>query len=157
VTDVAYYPAGPEHVDAVLAELRPQDHEELLASGGPDIRGTLLRGLTMSDEAMVAIDVYGRTLCVFGICPVNLMSDEAAPWLIGTVHLEQHTATLARVGRMYVRRWAAVYRRLSNHVDARNKWSIVWLKRIGFKMDKAQPFGVAQMPFHRFWMGQPDV
>lgn len=155
--EVAYYPAGAEHIDAVLAELRPQDRDELLASGGPDIEGVMKRGLRLSNDATVAIDSYGRVLCVFGVCPSSLLDDTAAPWLIGTTHLEGYRVTLARVGRQYVQRWIAEHRRLVNYVDARNKWSIAWLRRIGFSMDKAQPFGVAQLPFHRFHMEQADV
>ncbi len=157
VVDVRYYDAEPEHVDAVLAELRPQDFHELIAAAGPDIRGVMMRGLRMSDEAKVAIDEYGRVLCVFGVCPKDMLSDEAAPWLIGTTHLEQHTATLTRVGREYVKRWLEDHPKLVNHVDVRNRWSVVWLKRIGFRMDKPQPFGVAGLLFHRFHMEQASV
>lgn len=157
MVEVAYYPAGIEHVDAILADLRPQDRDELVAASGPDIRTMMEHGLRMSDAPEVAIDSYGRVLCVFGVCRMSLLDDVAAPWLIGTIHLERHTHTLARDGRRYVGEWIAEFRQLSNYVDARNKWSIAWLKRIGFTMDKAQPFGVAGLPFHRFHMEQADV
>lgn len=157
MADVRYYDAEPEHVDAVLAELRPQDFHELVAAAGPGVRELMQRGLRMSDEAKVAIDEYGRVLCVFGVCRQSMLSDIASPWLIGTTHLERYTSTLTRVGREYVGRWIKEYKTLINHVDARNRWSVVWLKRIGFAMDKPQPFGVAGLPFHRFHMEQASV
>lgn len=153
---VSYRRARPDDAVRLLADLRPADRAEMEATSDRPLIDTVLHSLTFSDLPLAA-EHDGVLLCLFGVAPTHLLSGTAAPWLLGTNALPPHRRTLLAEGRRFVRAALADYDRLENYVDARNRQSVGWLKRIGFDIAPAEPFGPKRLPFHRFSMGNANV
>ena len=129
--------------------MRRADRREVLASSGPDVRGTVARSVTLSANCLAVRSSVGL-LAIFGTAPLSLVSGEAAPWLLGTPLLFTRHRTLGRVARRYIGEMARAYPVLVNHVDARNAASIRLLAWLGFTIGDPAPYGAAGLPFRRF-------
>ena len=139
-------------IEYIAAHLRSSDSDELRAVHGDnvDILDVLTRAVAVSAEAMVATTPFGEPIALFGVAAASLMGGVASPWLLGTDRLEQHGRELVAFAKRDVARWSLSYDRLVNFVDARNTRSIQWLKRIGFQVFDAKPYGLQGLPFHEF-------
>lgn len=156
MAEITIAPAYLEHAEPLVAEMRALDRQEAIATAGPDVLKTTQQSIALSYEPCAA-HVPDGLLCVFGIAPASLMGDTAAPWALGTDRMTRNAAGVLRIAERYFV-WARLrYPVLVNYVDARNTPSIRWLKRVGFTIDPAAPFGVEGLPFHRFHMGLEDV
>ena len=89
---------------------------------------------------------------VFGVGAANIFSEHGSPWLLATPQIEEIGLSFLRQSRGYVKQMLNQHSFLENWVDARNVTSIKWLKWCGFSFDDPAPFGVEQLPFHRFEM-----
>lgn len=134
------------------ADMRPQDIDEVTAASGPDLLGTLLKSLDDTPDPIAGYAVNGPLLWVFGLVPVSMSSDRAVGWLLGTNAMTDYHDVLARGARVYIRQALLEYRELFNYVDARNKWSLTWLKRLGFTIDPPEKYGVEDRMFHKFYI-----
>jgi len=143
-------------VDALLANLRPADAAEVEAARGPDLRHAVLRALALSTRTWAA-EVDGRLMLLAGVAPLSLLDGIGTPWTLGTREIDRRPGAFIRLGRAYIPRMRELFPTLVNHVDARNTRSIRWLKRMGFVLAPAEPYGVAGLPFHPFHMGVEHV
>lgn len=145
---------------ALVRDMRPEDVAELEASVGaysPEARArTIIEGIGMSPD-VAAFYADGELLCIFGVAQASLMSTVGVPWLLATSAMFRHRSVLVRFSREHVARWAGMFTRLENYVDARNTLACAWLRWLGFALDKPAPFGVEGLMFHRFHMGGHDV
>jgi hypothetical protein len=153
--------AQTEDADTIEPHLREADRAELVAASGPDVLGQLREAVELSRGrlgrmAFVA-EHDGDIVALFGFVPTGHLSSTAHPWLVGTPGLARVPGMLNRLSRSYCSAVLGEYPLLVNYVDARNVTSAMWLKRLGFKLDAAQPFGVEGLPFHRFEMRGPLV
>lgn len=153
--------ASVEDAAAIEPFLRADDFDELVAMTGPDVLANLVSCVEQSagrgGKMAFAARHQGELIALFGFVPGGLLSDTAHPWLVGTDGLARVSGTLNRLARSYCSVVLGAYPLLFNYVDARNKVSIAWLKRLGFEVHDAEPFGVAGLPFHRFEMRASDV
>lgn len=147
---VTFRPPRPEDTDALAANLRIEDYNELKASSALPIRDQIQHAVAISLYPGAALGARGELLCLFGAAPFGLMGDIASPWLLGTDALPRYPQALTKGAQRYLTQIGQQYPRLMNYVDARNTTSIAWLRRIGFEFDEAEPFGPLKMPFHRF-------
>jgi hypothetical protein len=147
--------------DTIEPNLRGSDRDELVAASGPDVLGQLREAVELSHGRLgpmsFVAEHQGEIVALFGFVPAAALSNTAYPWLVGTPGLGRVPRMLNRLSRSYCAAVLAEYPLLFNHVDARNTTSISWLKRLGFKISEAQPFGVEGLPFHRFEMRGPLV
>jgi hypothetical protein len=152
-------PALPADVEVLARELRAGDRAELVAStGADDPRAAIAESLHISVAPLAATDEAGGLVALFGIAPLGtILTPLGAPWLLGTDRVSRHAGILIKLSREYVARWQEQFPLLANFVDARNKASIRYLERVGFKFDPPAPFGAQGLPFHRFHLGFSDV
>jgi hypothetical protein len=146
----------PRHVLQVAREIREADRQELIAAhGDPSMFAILEKSIAVSKDIWAAQEEDNQdAICIFGIAPIGgLLTPVAAPWLIGTDRVGAHASALIRASRKYILSVRERYPTLVNFVDSRNTDSIKYLKALGFTLDEAQPFGAAELPFHRFHMG----
>jgi hypothetical protein len=147
--------------DTITPNLRPSDHDELVAASGPDVLGQLREAVELSHGRLgpmsFVAEHQGEIVALFGFVPAAALSNTAYPWLVGTPGLGRVPRMLNRLARSYCGVVLGEYPLLFNYADARNTASIVWLKRLGFTFGEAQPFGVEGLPFHRFEMRGPFV
>ena len=122
---------------------------------GRDPLHALLDGIENSDLAWTAEDEDGPW-GIFGIAPWYL--DVGCPWFLGSDGVRKHRRFFLEQTRVYVAEMHRLYPMLVNVVDARNRDSLVYLRRAGFTIDKLIPhYGVEQRPFYRFSKVDPNV
>jgi len=149
---VDYRRASFGDITELVENMREADRAEVEAASSGDVADVVAQALWSSPEPMAALH-DGYLLTLFGYAPVAPRS--AVMWLLGTDMLPAHYSELARVGRVYIDAVQRTYPYLFNYVDARNAASKVWLRRLGFTLHPAEPYGVKRLPFHRFEKGEP--
>lgn len=137
-------------IDGLMADLRPADRDELVASsGGADLRWQVQSSLRMSRFAW-AFEIDGNLACLAGVVAPSLLSTTGVPWMLGTTVLDKNVGTFIRNSKPYYAEVKAKYPYLVNFVDARNVKSVRWLKWLGFEVHDAEPMGALGLPFHKF-------
>lgn len=150
--DVRIRPLQAGDVEALVADLRFADLQEVLASTTGRVDNAVLDSVQASSEVYTAECDLGL-LAVFGVAPLSMLPPVGAPWLLGTSLLERNSRVLVRLSPMYIQRMLGSFQQLLNYVDARNEKSVRWLRRVGFTIREPEPYGPYGLPFHRFDMG----
>lgn len=152
MANVRFRPLQPGDVAYLATNLREADKHELVASRGVgvDFGEALARAVMLSSHLWTAADPTDLPIAIFGVAPVSLLAGVGSPWLLGTERVFDHPRTLVIEGRRYLSRMRETYPDLFNYVDARNEQSIRWLKRVGFTVHPAAPYGAEGLPFHKF-------
>jgi hypothetical protein len=96
--------------------------------------------------------VDGELAAILGVAPINMLTGIGSPWMLGTPVLDRHQRVLVRSTPEYIGRMLKAFPHLVNFVHAQNTTSVRWLRRLGFSLDEAAPFGALGEPFHRFEM-----
>lgn len=149
--DVEFRLATPEDGQALLANLREADRQELIASDGDPERAIL--GSLHDSVWAVSTLINGEFACIHGLAPIDgLLGSRASPWMLGTPVIDKHPSVLVRASVWYRDVMLGQYPHLLNFVDARNTRSIRWLRRLGFTIHPAHVFGGRTHPFHLFEM-----
>lgn len=136
----------------LAARLRPADRDELEACNHFDAQAAVTHS-ACSSQLCWAVHEGDTLLCIFGVCPLPGFPDVGTPWLLGTTALgAAHARTLIEFPTPYIALMLRAFPRLVNYVHADNLTSVRWLRRLGFVLDRAAPFGPNGAPFHRFEM-----
>lgn len=149
--------AQPEDLGELFKHMRRCDWDEVVASSGDDVWGSLERSLKVSDDPVACRDRHGKLVCLSGVSPASLLSDVGYIWLLGTDRMARNAKNVFAEAKRYFEFISERYPILMNYVDARNGPSIRWLRRLGFTIDPPTPYGVAGLPFHRFHKGLDSV
>jgi len=128
--------------------MRQCDWLEITAASPDPVHDILAKAMWMSPDPVAAVDPELGLLALFGYAPVS--STHATLWLLGTNALNLRHGELARSGRVYIAQVLTLYPHLFNYVDTRNAPSKAYLRRLGFTLQPAAPFGHKGLPFHRF-------
>lgn len=137
----------PWHPDdlALAARMKPADADEARASHGLCPACAIRESVEASHRAE-AIVVAGAVEGVWGCARVR--DEVGQPWMLSSERLTRDARELVTHGRRIIAELhAAGYAVLFNHVDERNRASLAWLSRIGFRAVETTPFGVAGLPF----------
>lgn len=150
---VELVPAMPEHVEAISANARQADIDELHAATGETPEVCMLRGLRVSARPQTGI-VDGEVVCMFGVTPVSILGGVGTPWMVGSRAMDRLTVqkALLRESRAAFAAMRQEYpAALYNLVDERNAAAIRWLRWLGFEFGPVYPMGADQLPFHLFY------
>ena len=132
--------------------MRQADREEVMASHGHIPMQSLLLGMRRSDQTITAVSPDGVPLVIFGVANKSLLTDVGVPWLLGcdeALKYRRHfMIDVAKVLEIMLEK----YSMLENYVHVRNRVSVNWLKRMGFKMDDPVLFINSGEYFMRFYM-----
>jgi hypothetical protein len=143
---------APEPGDAhhIATHLRTADLVECRAAGQPDVHKVLADGVTRSLLCWT-ITVDGEPGCMMGVAPLRtLLDDVGVPWMLGTDLIPQHRRAFMRTARPYILKMLGAFPHLLNFVHAENTTAVDWLRRMGFEVMDAQPYGPHRALFHRF-------
>lgn len=151
MADVLIRHAEPADAEELFANLRAPDRTEIVASGGGDVYKLIAQSIRGSVVAWSGF-VDGKLACTFGVGPLSILSGIGAPWMLGTDELDRHSRILIRLTPDYISAMLQVFPELENYVHADNKVSVRWLKRLGFHLHPAAPYGVQGKLFHKFTM-----
>ena len=138
--DAELLAAGMRECD--IAEVRACGHTPLEAARR-SVATSLLRWSAFAD---------GELACIIGCAPISLVSGIGSPWMLGTPVLDANSRVLVRLTPRYIGAMLEVFPHLVNHVHAENTTSVRWLRRLGFTLSEAAPFGALGEAFHRFEM-----
>lgn len=146
----AIIPATPAHAAALAPLLRPEDAAELDALG-VDAGEIIAASIANSLEAWtwMADDEPGA---IFGVSSQQTMGAEGFAWVLTGRAVENHLLTFCRGYRFHVKRFADMFPRLVNYVDARHEKALRWLAALGFVIEPPAPFGPKAAPFCRVVM-----
>lgn len=145
-------PATLEHAEYIAANVREMDAQEIWASSRQKPFHAMQSGIKYSDQAMTGL-VDGIPVLMWGVVFESLVGNIGTPWMIATKHLDQHAVSFLRRCRKPVLDMMKKYDTLINHVDARNICAIRWLGWLGFIVEEQpKPYGVDDVPFHKFRM-----
>ena len=151
MVEVLIRPTEPGDADLLIANLRPSDLAECQAYGRPDIAAGIASSVNRSVLCWSGF-VDGELAAILGVAPINMLTGIGSPWMLGTPVLDRHQRVLVRSTPEYIGRMLKAFPHLVNFVHAQNTTSVRWLRRLGFSLDEAAPFGALGEPFHRFEM-----
>ena len=140
----------PGDAELLAAHMRPCDVREVRACGHTPLEAAQ-RSVVQSLLCWSAF-ADGELCCILGCAPISLVSGIGSPWMLGTPVLDTQSRVLVRVTPHYIGTMLKAFPHLVNHVHAENATSVRWLKRLGFTLHEAAPFGALGEAFHRFEM-----
>lgn len=141
----------PGDVEHVAARMRQADLDEIAATGVPDPVEALTRSIKDSVLCWTGC-ADGEPGCIFGVAPVSMLCGIGSPWLLGTELIPKNAGAFIRHSTPYIHGMLREFPHLFNFVDVRNRKAIAWLKRSGFVLSEATPYGPFGLPFHPFEM-----
>ena len=144
-------PTEPGDAALLIANLRAADRAECQAYGQSDIAAGIEASVRRSILCWSGW-VDGELAAILGVAPVNVLTGMGSPWMLGTPVLDRHQRVLVRSTPEYIARMLKAFPHLVNFVHARNTTSVRWLRRLGFTLHEAVPFGPLGEPFHPFEM-----
>jgi hypothetical protein len=151
VADVLIRPTQVGDTDILFANLRPADLAECEAYGDRDIRESI-RGSAARSLLCWTAFVDGELAAIIGCAPISVMGGIGSPWMLGTPVLDRHSRILVRRTPGYIAQMLRAFPHLVNFVHAKNTTSVRWLRRLGFTLHEAVPFGARGDLFHPFEM-----
>lgn len=133
-------------VHRVAKAMRQADRDEILASDGLRPAPCLRANLRRSDLARTAF-VGAEPLAMLGV----IVGDFAAvPWMLTTEAVEKYPFAFWCACKAGLLEMRTIYPVLVQMIDARHVRALSWARHLGFEQLPAEPFGVAQLPFHPF-------
>lgn len=143
-------PTQPRDAELLGAEMRASDAAEVRACGREPLESAR-RGVAQSMFCWSAFEGE-QLVCIFGCAPLSVVGGIGSPWMLGTPLLRRHERVLVRVTPRYIGTMLKAFPHLVNYVHTDNATSVRWLKRLGFTLQEAAPFGALGEAFHRFEM-----
>lgn len=151
MADVLIRPTQPGDAEELFAHLRQADLAECQAYGRDDILAGIKTSVQRSMLCWTGF-VDGQLAAIIGVAPVSVAGGIGSPWMLGTPVLDRHQRVLVRKTPHYIARMLNAFPHLVNFVHAKNTTSVRWLRRLGFTLHEAVPFGARGELFHPFEM-----
>lgn len=146
-------PASITHINQIKRNMRVADREEIWASHMLEPGHALYLSLMSSDLAWTVLSPATKEpFAMFGARKGTSLNPLGRVWMLATDEIEAWKLVFAKHSRDYMSFMVNLLGDLSNHVDARNKVSIAWLKWLGAEFDAPAPHGVEGRDFQRFIM-----
>jgi len=149
VAEVLIRPTEPGDVEHLIANLRPSDLAECRAYGRPDVEAGIKASVRRSLLCWTGL-VDGELAAILGVAPLDMLNGIGSPWMLGTPVLDASQRVLVRRTPEYIAQMLKAFPHLVNFVHARNTTSVRWLRRLGFTLHAAVPYGALGEPFHPF-------
>jgi len=143
--------AKARHAVDMAPRMRQVDVDEAWAAAHYKPLKALMVSCLVSRDPMAFL-ADGKTMWMFGVGQRSPFSSIGRPWMLAADGLEGHSRVFLRMSVNYVKEIVTWYDRLENHVDARNKNTVKWLKWLGYVVEEPEPFGAEGLPFHFFHM-----
>lgn len=144
----------PDDLVFLAPRLRAADVEEIRAGTGMEPGPALFLGLRTSEKCFTMIDDAQVPLGVFGFVRYKIHGprtvNSAVAWMLCTDRLKENSLKFLKRCKDFFNEETKGYDLIWNHVDARNKLHIKWLKWMGFTFLNAYPAGPKKLPFYLF-------
>ena len=126
-----------EHIDDLAPRLKHIDKLECYYMGGLDINTSIRLSVKQSETSYVAL-VDGVPQVIWGIVPMSNFYKNYRPWMLSSDWIFNNKKLFWYFSLKYVHEMKKKARYLENHVLADNKFSIRWLKHLGFTIHEIQ-------------------
>lgn len=163
-------PVFHRHIKRIARQLRKADVEEIKAISNSPMEDVIFtscdrssrKWIVMKEERISIKDKDAPNafrslfipIAILGVMEyVEKDGIKGVPWMVATDGIKSIGRFIMKNSAKYIGIMLERYKFLFNFVDARNEDSIYWLKKCGFKFEKAMPIGYHHVPFHRFYMG----
>ncbi|HEX6215292.1 MAG TPA: hypothetical protein VFZ38_10760 [Vicinamibacterales bacterium] len=156
MTEYRILVARPEDIDAIVADARQADIDEVMAASGRGLADVMAEGLERSRVAWTGF-AKQVPICMFGVAPAAELDGVGVPWMIGTNAVEAHASVFLRRSRDVLDQMRELFPVLINYVGAENATAVRWLRWMGFNLHPAEPYGLNGEMFHRFDLGAVHV
>lgn len=121
----------------LIAPVSRDNIPELISSAkGFKLEGNEAKALERFIAASVAVYsgiVGDKLLCIWGLIPPTLLSDQAYLWLQTTPAAEEHQFILVRRGQIEMKKMLEEYPRIVGHCEVDAPQSMRWLGWLGAK------------------------
>ena len=142
--DVQLLPATAAHLEALAADVRPDEAARLGRLGFESAAELLGSAMASSDVALCAL-FDGRPAAVCGMGPFG-SPGLSFVWAFCGRLVDRHPRTFWALCRPVLQQLADAGGVLVAFVDAQHVASQRWLRRLGFRLHPAAPWGVAGAP-----------
>lgn len=148
-------PADESHVLPLIKNLRTIDQAEIYyTTGSTDYQDTIIEGIQSPDSVSYSIFADHMILC---ICGLIHRDDYDIVWALGTNEIKNHKLSFYRETKRLLMSHRGK-NPLVNCVYEGNLEAIAYLRRLGFTIEDAAPYGTIGKRFHHFHMrGSSDV
>ncbi|MBJ9706889.1 DUF2833 domain-containing protein [Acinetobacter baumannii] len=136
----------------LVENLRDADKDEMKAYFNDNFHWMIKMSIKHSSDAWTVV-VNGKLLFICGVGVSSLIGNVGCPWLLGTNYIKQYPFEFYKQCQSILKEMRSEYAVLVNHVYEKNKNAIRFLKRLGFDLKKAEPYGANNKMFHPFVMG----
>lgn len=144
-------PSTLDHAAEIAANVRLEDKNELWASGLITPLKAMEMGMSYGDKTITGI-YDGVPVCMWGVLSESLLFNRGTPWMVASKAVEKIASRFLREAKPALLEMLSGYDMLQNYVDERNTRAREWLRWMGFKIEKPEPYGALNLPFHRFWI-----
>lgn len=142
-----------EDVAIIASSVRQADAEELWASYHLTPAQALKLSYTVLRNTCFTGTADGEPVCMFGVKEPSMLGNVACPWMIASNRLEFYSRPFLRMSKRLVQEvWRKEFPVMQNFVDERNVVAVRWLQWVGFSVYYPKPYGMDNLPFHRFEM-----
>jgi len=142
------------HLLELAATMRAADRLEVDALGFSP-QAALEASLRVSSWAAAAL-INGHVAALYGVAEdsgSSFLAPTGVAWLLTGEAVDRWPLTFWRASKVVLRGMLERYPRLANCVDARHLSALSYLRRLGFRVLPAVPFGVQGEPFHPVVLG----
>lgn len=129
--------AGKRHARELARIIRPQDLEEIRASGGFIPEPAIRMSINRAEEAYAAY-VGDDLMCVFG---VGVLPQFQAVWMMGSTNIDKHPRVFWRCSKIVLEYLRGKYPVMVNMVHGQNATALRWLKKLGFSINLPEKWG----------------
>jgi len=143
--------ATKEHALMLAGEMREADVDELWAGLRLKPLNAVLHSLEVTRNPRAGL-ADGKVMVMFGVAQHTHLTLTGYPWLLSSRGIHKHAKQFLKQTRFFLEEMKEEFDLLENFVDARNTQAIRWMKWMGFQIEDPVPWGVDQLPFHRFTM-----
>lgn len=145
--EVQIVPARPEHIPVLVDAIRPAARDQIAAVEGIGPAEVLARNLAASDRAWAGW-IGGDIAAMWGVVPLTLLSDTAAPWLIGGHGIDRHPIAFLRQSRAVINEMQRGYELLRGFVRVGHARALAWARWLGFEAGALIEVGARRVLFH---------
>lgn len=139
----------PSDVSSLVKYMRALDIAEIEAVSGPDIHAAVREAINISAYRYTAL-YKSSIIGVFGCAPLAALAGIGSPWFFGTALCSRVGISMTRYACALIEVTAWEYPHLLNYIDERQRRSVEWLRRLGFRVYPPEPYGIEGRPFHKF-------
>jgi len=147
--EVKFIKPTQELIEAIAADMRQADADEVWASNHHTPIESLMRSWKVSNRSVI-VTVNDEPCVMLGLVIHDILSGTGSPWLLGTENALKYKRHFLTEVPAVIDEMLAICPSLFNYVHTENKVSMKWLEWIGFTIDEPLPYGCDNALFHKF-------